>query len=72
MRTARMLEAEGRQVLRGSVATGAKKNEPSTGHIWAARFHHVTARSSLVRILKLMDCLFLYFSIFFRAVVNRG
>jgi hypothetical protein len=59
MRTARMLEAEWRQVLLGSVSTGAKEDESSTGRIWAAGFHHVMARSRLVGVLKLTDCLFL-------------
>jgi hypothetical protein len=52
MQTARMLEAEWRQVLQGSM--GAKENGLSTGHIWAAGFHRVTARSHLARILKFM------------------
>jgi len=45
--------------LRGSVGTGTKEDDSSTGRVWAAGFHHVTARSSLARVLKLMDCLFL-------------
>jgi hypothetical protein len=59
MLTARMLEAEWRQVLRESVSTGTKKDESSTGRVWGAGFHHVTARSSLARVLKLMNRLFL-------------
>jgi hypothetical protein len=59
MLTARMLDAEWRQVLRGSVSTGANEDESSTGRVWAAGFHHVTAHSRLARILKLMNCLFL-------------
>jgi hypothetical protein len=59
MRTARTLEAEWRQVLRGSVSTGAKEDESRTGRVWATGFHHVTARSRMVRILKLMNRLFL-------------
>jgi hypothetical protein len=47
MRTARTLEAEWRQVLQGSVSTGAKEGESSTGKVWTAGFHHVTARSRL-------------------------
>jgi hypothetical protein len=47
MGTARTLEAEW-QILRGSVSTGAKEDESSTGRIWAAGFHHVTAGSRLV------------------------
>jgi hypothetical protein len=50
-----MLEAEWRQVLQGSVSTGAKEDESSTWHVWAAGFDHVTARSRLARILELMD-----------------
>jgi hypothetical protein len=45
MRTARMLEAEWRQVLWGSMSMGAKEDEASTGRVWAAGFRHVTARS---------------------------
>jgi hypothetical protein len=59
MRTARTLEAEWRQVLWGSMSMGAKKNESSNGHVWAAGFHHVTACSGLARVLKLMNYLFL-------------
>jgi hypothetical protein len=59
MRTARTLESEWRQVLRGRVSTGAKEDESSTGRVWAAGFHHVTARSRLVGVLKLTNRLFL-------------
>ena len=45
--------------LRGSVGTGTKEGESITGRVWAAGFHHATARSGLGRILKLMNCLFL-------------
>jgi len=45
--------------LRGSVSTGTKEDESSTGRAWAAGFHHVTAHSRLARILKLMNRLFL-------------
>jgi hypothetical protein len=57
MRTARTLEAEWWQVLRGSVSTGAKEDESSTGRGWAAEIHHVTARFRLAGILKLMNFL---------------
>jgi hypothetical protein len=55
-----------------SVGTGTKGNESSTGHVWAAGFHHVTARSRLANALKLTNRLFPYFSILFPAAVNRG
>jgi hypothetical protein len=71
MRTARTLEAEWRQVLRGSVGMGAEEDESSTGRIWAAGFHHVTARSRFAGVLKLMNHLFLQFSNFFHVVVNH-
>jgi len=45
--------------LRGSVGTGAKEDESSTGRIWAAGFHHVTARSGLARVWKFRNRLFL-------------
>jgi len=44
---------------RGSVGTGEKDDESSNGRIWAAGFHHVTARSRLARVLKCMNRLFL-------------
>jgi hypothetical protein len=71
MRTARMLEAEWRQILRGSVGMGTKEDESSTGRVWAAGFYRVMARCCLVRVLKLMNHLF-NFQIFFRAAVNQG
>jgi hypothetical protein len=59
MRTAGTLEVEWWQVLRGSVGKGAKEDEPSIGRVWAVGFQHVTARSCLARVLKLMNRLFL-------------
>jgi hypothetical protein len=59
IRTARTLEAEWVASLRGSVGTGTKKDESSTGRVWAAGFHYITARSRLARVLKLTDRLFL-------------
>jgi head-tail adaptor len=59
MRTARTLKAEWRQVLRGSVGTGAREDGSSTGRVWVSGFHHVTARSRLARVLKLMNRLFI-------------
>jgi hypothetical protein len=41
------------------VSTRAKEDESSTGRVWVAGFHHVTALSRLVRVLKLINCLFL-------------
>jgi hypothetical protein len=51
MRTERKLEAEWGQVLRESMSIGAKEDETSTGHVWAAGFRHITARSRLARVL---------------------
>jgi hypothetical protein len=45
--------------LRGSVGTGTKEDEFSNGRVWTAGFHHVTARSRLARVLKIMNRLFL-------------
>jgi hypothetical protein len=42
------------------------------GAFGAAGFYHVTARSRLARVFKLMNRLFLQFSNFFRAAVNSG
>jgi hypothetical protein len=51
--------------LRGSVGTETKEDESGSGRVWAAGFHHVTARSRLARVFKIMKRLFLYFSNFF-------
>jgi len=45
--------------LRGSVGTETKEDESSTGRVWAVEFHHVTARSRLARVFKLMNRLFI-------------
>jgi len=45
--------------LGGSVGTGTKEDESSTGHSWAAGLHHVAARSCLSGSLKPMKRLFL-------------
>jgi uncharacterized protein YifE (UPF0438 family) len=37
---------------------GKKEDESSIGRVWAAGFHHVTARSRLARVLKLTNRLF--------------
>jgi hypothetical protein len=58
MQIARKLDEVWRQVLQQNVSTGAKENESSTGRVWVAGFHHVTARSRLERVLKIMNCLF--------------
>jgi hypothetical protein len=58
--------------LRGSVGTETKQDESTTGRIWAAGFHHVTARSRLARVLKLEPFISLIFQIFFRAAANGG
>ena len=47
--------------LRGSMGTGTKEDESSTGRIWAAGFRHVTARSHLARIFKLTNLIFQIF-----------
>ena len=65
MRSARTLEAEWWQVPRVSVGTETKEEESSTGRVWAAGFHHVTARSRLARVLKLMNGLIFNFPVFF-------
>jgi hypothetical protein len=71
IRTSRKLGAEWRQVLWVSVSTGSKEDESSTGRFWAARFHHVTARSRLAGVLELRNVYFFNFPISFRAAVNR-
>jgi hypothetical protein len=47
------------------MSMGEVEDESSTGCIWAAGFHHVKACSHLARVLKLMNRLFILFSIFF-------
>jgi hypothetical protein len=71
-RTVRTLEAELRQVQRGSVNTGANEGESRTGRVWAASFYHVTACSRFARVLKLMNCLFVcivYIYVSFKVLV---
>jgi hypothetical protein len=51
--------------LRGSEGTETKEDESSTGRVWAAGFHHVTACSRLVRVFKLMNSFFFNFPFFF-------
>jgi hypothetical protein len=46
------------------LGTGTKEDKSSTGRVWAAGFHHVTTRSRLARVLKLMNRLYLSFSNF--------
>jgi hypothetical protein len=41
------------------VGMGTKEDESSTGRVWAAGYHHVTTRSRLAGVLKLMNCLFI-------------
>jgi hypothetical protein len=43
---------------------GTMEDESSTGRVWAAGFHHVTARSRLADVFKLTNSLFLIFSNF--------
>ena len=45
--------------LQGSVGTGTKEHESSTGRVWAAGFHRVTARYRLGRVFKLTTRLFI-------------
>jgi len=59
IRTARTLEAEWWQVCGGSGGTGTKGDESITGRVWVAGVHHVTARSGLARVCKLMNRLIL-------------
>jgi hypothetical protein len=53
--------------MRRSGSTGTKEDESSTRRVWAAGFHHVTARFRLAGVLKLTSPLFLQFSNFFGA-----
>jgi hypothetical protein len=51
---------------------GTKKDKSSTGRVWAAEFHRVTARSRVARVLKIMTGLFIFVNFFVRAAVNHG
>jgi hypothetical protein len=55
-----MLEAEWRQVLQGSMRMGAKEDESSGGHVWAAGFYSVVVCSHLVGILNLTNYLYFF------------
>ena len=45
--------------LPGSVGTGTKEDESNSGRVRADGFHHVTVRSGLACVLKLVKRLFL-------------
>jgi hypothetical protein len=61
-----MIEAEWRQVLRGSLSTRGKEDKSSTGRVWAAGFKHVTASSGFARAFKIYEPFFsLIFQLFF-------
>jgi len=45
--------------LLGSMGMGTKEDKSSSGCVWAAGLHHVTAHSCLAHVLKLMNHLFL-------------
>jgi hypothetical protein len=55
---------ESKGFWRFSVGTGTKKDELSTGRVWAAGFRHVTVRSRLARVLKLVNRFFFNFPFF--------
>jgi hypothetical protein len=59
MRSRRTVAEKCWQVLQGSVITGTKEDESSTGRFWAVVFYHVTTISLLQPVLKLMNRLFL-------------
>jgi hypothetical protein len=69
MQTARTLEAEWWQVLRGSVSTVAKEDESGTGRVRAAGFHGPF--SSGARFQTYEPFIPLTFNFFLRATVNR-
>jgi hypothetical protein len=46
------------------VGTGTKEDESITGRVWAAGFHHVSARSHLAHVLEVMNR-FINFQFFF-------
>jgi hypothetical protein len=48
----------------GKFGYGVKEDESNIGGVWAAGFHHVTARSILTRVLKLIKSFFFNFHLF--------
>jgi hypothetical protein len=50
--------------LRGSVGTGTKEDVSSTGSVWAAGFHHVTARFRFALFIPYEPFISLIFQIF--------
>jgi hypothetical protein len=42
-----------------SLGTATKEDKSSTGRVWVAGFHRVTARSRLAHVLKFMNRLFI-------------
>jgi len=58
--------------LRGSVGTGTKGDESSSGRVWVVVLHHVTDRSGLARVLKLMNLYLFNWGAGWRAAVNSG
>jgi hypothetical protein len=54
------------------VGTGTKEDESSTGRVWAAGFHHVTARSRFARFEPYEPFISSIFQVFFRVAVISG
>jgi hypothetical protein len=52
--------------LQGNMGMGTKEDESSTGCVWTAGSHHVTAHSRLARVLKLMNRYFFNFTNLFQ------
>jgi hypothetical protein len=50
---------------------GTEEDEPSTGHVWAAGFHHVTAHSRIACFETFEPFISLIFH-FFQSAVNHG
>jgi hypothetical protein len=67
-----MLEAEWRQVQWGSMSMGAKEDESSTGHIWAAGFHLFSLGGCFETYKLFISLIFQFFLNFFQAALNRG
>jgi hypothetical protein len=59
MQTAKMVDAEYWQVLWGTVSIGQRKASPALGAFGLLDFTIITARSHLVPVFILMNCLFL-------------
>jgi hypothetical protein len=68
----RTLQAEWRQALQGKMIWGAKEDESSNGHIWAADFTILWPVLNWQAFWNLQTVYFFNFQFFFPTAVNHG